>query len=840
MDRVYNVTKKRMLHDNFRTVLTLVIVCILVFFGLAGAYQGLLYNANTMGLELVQSTANDEERNIAVYKMLIKMGMAHLEKIKEDDLGEEETKERMLRFFERAADSTGDPDLECYAIIDGKMIASEYSEDFVGYDFLSTEWYRDVSAANGEIIFTSEYTNAENDTNAVIAAAVNSDGDAVMINLKAENFANAHTDLGLPDEGAYYLFDDIGNLLYYNAPFDVDESALEAYAAKICADISSGKISETGDDITDISGVKRGLYHCRVSNGWLCVMTIPHKTLLVGFNRVIWLYIAVFGIFIGVMIFISIHDMRLGHTVVHTSAIMKALCNSFYGIYLISLKNESYEMIKGSADMTAILPRKGSYEEMMKSFLTVVDKGIGEELSAAFSIRHLKELAKKNVKNFGGDFLRELEGQKRWVNASLIIDDDMLGEDEVLLVFRRIDDEKQKQLRHMKLLENAIAAADASERSQKQFFSKMSHEMRTPLNIILGMNELAMSADCTPEKRADYEQKIEYAGKDMLKFINNILEISRIEDGLMPLDRTVFNICDEFENIVKPFSEKAVADGKKYIVKTDVEKTAVSGDTLKLTQILNNILSNADKFTEKGDSITVTLRQAGIDSKNYIFTVEDTGIGMSESFLPMLFDPYVQENRFADHSLTGSGLGMAIVKSIVNQKGGQIQVESELGKGTKVIVTLPFENNISENEVKAAAENTNMKNLRIMVVDDNDLNRELMCDLLDDKGAEVTQASDGKEALELFEKSAPFSFDVIIMDMQMPVMDGCEAAECIRKLDREDAKWVLIIALTANSFSEDVIRTAKAGMDAHLTKPADMKILNDTIGKLIMQRSKGI
>ena len=183
---------------------------------------------------------------------------------------------------------------------------------------------------------------------------------------------------------------------------------------------------------------------------------------------------------------------------------------------------------------------------------------------------------------------------------------------------------------------------------------------------------------------------------------------------------------------------------------------------------------------------------------------------------------------------------MTIVKSIVNQKGGQIQVESELGKGTKVIVTLPFENNISENEVRAAAENTNMKNLRIMVVDDNDLNRELMCDLLYDKGAEVVQAADGKEALELFEESAPFSFDVIIMDMQMPVMDGCEAAECIRKLDREDAKWVLIIALTANSFSEDVIRTAKAGMDAHLTKPADMKILNDTVGKLIMQRSKGI
>ena len=348
-----------------------------------------------------------------------------------------------------------------------------------------------------------------------------------------------------------------------------------------------------------------------------------------------------------------------------------------------------------------------------------------------------------------------------------------------------------------------------------------------------------MSPDCPENKRLDYLKKIEYSGKDMLGLINNILEISRIEDGLMPIDRKVINLREEFTNIVQPFREQAVAQGKRCEIKIDISKNMVMGDVLKLSQIMNNLLSNAVRFTRSEDSITVAMRQAAPDSSNYIFTVEDTGIGMSEAFLPKLFTPYSQENRFGNRSETGGGLGMAIVKSLVTQKGGQIDVSSTAGKGTKVVVTLPFAP-VPTEETAVQTNDGCLKNLNMLVVDDNELNRELMSDLLTEHGVKVTPACDGKEALEIFKCSELFSCDVIIMDMQMPVMDGCASAAAIRALDRPDANWVIIIALTANSFSEDVIRTVKAGMNAHLAKPADMKVLQETIKKLLSERSGGI
>lgn len=379
--------------------------------------------------------------------------------------------------------------------------------------------------------------------------------------------------------------------------------------------------------------------------------------------------------------------------------------------------------------------------------------------------------------------------------------------------------------------------ADASEKAQKIFFSNMSHEMRTPLNIILGMNELAMKEECSREKRLDYQKKIEYSGKELLEVINNILEVSRTENGLVPLEHTRFSLTEAFEKIVQPFREHAESEGKQFEIRTSVEHSMVKGDAFKLTQILNNLLANALQFTHAGDRILVSLDQASMDSKNYTFIVEDTGIGMLESFLPKIFDPYTQEKRFGEHMFTGGGLGMSLVKSLVTQKKGQIKVESKIGEGTRVIVTLSLEPCEQKSEQIPEDPMECLQKLNIMVVDDNDLNRELLCELLEEQGAATEQAVNGKEAVELFESSEIFGTDVIIMDFQMPVMDGCESAACIRALPREDTRWVMIVALTANSFAEDVNRTREAGMDAHLSKPVDMDILSKTIWKLLKERT---
>lgn len=830
--------KQRVKRGRSTAFISVLLVTALAGLGLFGMYRSLLQNAAAMGSELAKSYANDEERNLAVYDTLVQMGMSCIKDIEAEGLDEEQAEAKMLHYFEDALKAANDPDLHCYAIVNGHMCGNVFSKERAKtYDYSERDWYKQALEADGKMIFTNAYKNVNDGQDVVSAAAADpKTGNAILIDINSTDIENIHADLTLPEQAAYYLVDAKGDLLYSKAPFNVDKQSLEDYAAGICSSIKSGEISAAGDRIIDIEGKTRGVYYTQVSNDWVCIITIPHSTLLSGFYRILVLYGAALGIFIIVSVIMLIRDWRLSKRSLRSATIINALCNSFYAVYRINIKNGTYTMLKGTTEMVGVIQRQGDYDDMIEGFCTVVDDNTALELRDSFSLAHLRELAAKGNSDFGGDFLRTLDGKKQWVNISFILDDS-LDKEEAILAFRKIDREKRSQLMHTKLLEDALEAADASERSQREFFSKMSHEMRTPLNVILGMNELAMRDECAPEKRLDYQHNIELTAKDMLGVVNNILELSRLENGEVVIDKKQFDIQNEFEQIVKPFGEQAYSAGKKLELSIDVQDNMVMGDIPVLAQIMNNILSNALSFTNSGDSITVSLKQAGLHNKNYIFTIEDTGIGMSKSFLPKIFDPYTQEKTFGDRNITSGGLGMTIVKRLVAKKGGQIEVLSREGKGTKVIVTLPFAQ-VGDNEKpqESKHEPQPFEHMHVMVADDNELNRELLSELLMQEGLTVTQAEDGKEALELFEASEPYSIDLIIMDMQMPVMDGCQSAEAIRALERPDAQSVMIIALTANDFSEDVIRTAKAGMDAHLAKPADMGTLRRTIDRLRDER----
>ena len=836
MNKVYDITKKRLLHNNVRTFLIILLVLLMALLGLYGTYSLLLSNARKMGHELVKSYTADEERNIAVYRAFIEMSEYYLEELQQENDNQASLQEKMEAFLTTTAGRIEDDTLACYAVVRGKIAVACGNGKTDDFD-LAQDWYQEIRAADGEVLFTDELPGDQKDT--IMAGMVNPQTDnAILMKITRRDFDAVHEDIRLPAGGAYYLCDAKGNLLYYDAPFAVDEKKMEQYAASIWQEINDGNLAETGDDIVDLNGERRGVYHNSVSNGWLCIMTIPHATVLSGFKTIITVYSVALGIAFCVVLLMGLHDILMNRRAVKSSQIINALCDTFYAVYRINLKEGSYQMIKGSTEMQAYLPPEGSYEEMMTGFDQVVAKELAEELQKSFSLSHIRQLAKEKVRNYGGDFLRMMNGEEKWVNISFILSD-ALGEEEAILAFRQIDIEKRRQLEHTRILEEALEAADASEKSQHQFFSNMSHEMRTPLNIILGMNELAMRTECSPSQRLDYQHKIENAAKEILGLINNILHISKVENALMPLDKKVFNIREEFLQIVQPFADTARREEKQFEIRTDIMDESVVGDTLKLTQILNNLLSNALQFTEKGDRISVTMRQAGTGVDNYIFIIEDTGIGMSEDFLPKIFEPYTQENRFADRSGSGNGFGMTIVRNLVTQKNGHIGIESKAGEGTRVVVTLPFRKDTKAVDIEEDTAGSCLRDLRIMVVDDIDMNRELLCELLEDEGAIVTPAEDGKQAVDLFQKAELFSYDVIIMDRQMPVMDGCQAAAAIRRLERADARWVFIIALTANSDADDVTETVQAGMDAHLTKPADVKKISLTISRLLMAREKG-
>lgn len=551
------------------------------------------------------------------------------------------------------------------------------------------------------------------------------------------------------------------------------------------------------------------------------------------------LYIIAFSFVFMTVTVLAIRDIRQGYMGLRAMTVMGALSSLYYSLYRINLKDGTYEMLKGSVELKELIDKNGTYDVMLEGFIKVADDETKDELRAAFALEHLREIAKRNIKNYGGDFLKRTVNGKKWVNISFILDETY--KDEAVLAFREVDVEKQSQIRHIRLLEEALNMADSSEKAQRQFYSRMSHEMRTPMNIILGMNDIAMDKECSADKRLYYQSKIKETGNELLLLINNMLEQTSQSVNETHTGSECFDIVDELYKIVGQFRKQCLLEDKKLDTYVDVDNKIVKGDEFSFDIILNNLLSNAIQFADGGASIRVELKQLITDKSRYTITVEDTGIGMNKDFLSKIFEPYAQENRFGNQSAAGGGLGMTYVKSLVSQNGGYIDVESSKGEGTRVNVTMIYQNEASDKNSEAVPDRTDwMSNMHMLVVDDNDLNREILCSLLSERNVRVSEAVNGKEALEIYEKSEMYDIDVVIMDLNMPVMDGCDAAKAIRKLDRGDAKNVFIIALTANDYSEDVTRTLKSGMDAHLSKPININILHDTILKLYLKNKRNI
>lgn len=803
--------------------------------GIFGSRVVLLKNADYMGKKLVQSYALDEELNIGIYENMVQIGMSYINDQTEEGDSLEKMEEWITSYFAKTKNSMNGNGADAYAIVNGKVIAETPWEDMENYDYSNTTWYRQAMAAQGEVIFTDAYKDSVYGYQVITIAAANPDtGNAVAFDLFPENFERSHQALHLLESSSYYVCDSAGEVIFHCASFDVPEETVVEYVKDLYRSIASGELKDGNGTIKDLDGKKRDVYYYRAQNGWLCILTIPFESLYENLYEMYIYYAVVIIVLVVIMALMWIREQKIRRYIEDKNDTIQMLGNSYYAMYRIMLEEGTYEMIKGSDYVRQRLPYSGSYQELLDVLVCCMNEETRWDFAKSFSMENIYSLAEKKTMDFGGDFLRLFGDEYRWVNVRLV-QDPVHSPGEAVLCFREVEEEKQRQLQNLRLMEGALAAADASEKSQKQFFSSMSHDMRTPLNVIIGMTELGLRKDCSKEKMADYLQKIGASSQQLLTLINDILEMSRLEQGKIDLENSTFHLCDTLENCVSPFQIQAENEGKKFETKINVSSPMVCGDSSRLTQILNNLISNALKFTETGDSIKVSLKQVKKSRHGrYVFVIEDTGIGMSEEFLPRLFEPYEREKRFGAQSVAGTGLGMPIVKNLVSRMGGEITVDSTLGKGTRFSVMLPF--SVSSEEEAAEKEEidfTELKGKRVLVAEDNPLNMEIVKELLAMEEVETAAAENGREAVETFAESEDFFFDAILMDMQMPEMDGCEAAEKIRGLERADAKVVPIIALTANAFPEDIARTAAAGMNAHLSKPIDPDLLYSTLQQTI-------
>ena len=386
----------------------------------------------------------------------------------------------------------------------------------------------------------------------------------------------------------------------------------------------------------------------------------------------------------------------------------------------------------------------------------------------------------------------------------------------------------------MELLEKVRWANSA----KTEFLSHMSHDLRTPINGILGMLSILEKSQDDPERRRDCHKKIRVSTEHLLSLVNDVLQISNLERGRPAAVEEPFDLYDTLEDcitILSPLAEER--EIRLELEESSLRHNRVVGNPLYLKQILMNVIDNALRYNRPHGAVFVRAEETGFQNGTVRcrFVVEDTGIGIGEDFKAYIFEPFAQEHQGARTNYNGVGLGMSIVKKLVDQMKGTVAVDSQVGKGSLVQITLPLQADQAWTARPAQEEGSvqaNIAGMHVLLVEDNEINSEIVEFMLRDAGAEVVTAGDGKAAVDAFEASAPGAFDCVLMDLMMPVMSGYEAARVIRGLDRRDAETVPIIALSANVFESDIQRSMDAGMNEHLAKPVDMRKMFQAMSRL--------
>lgn len=524
------------------------------------------------------------------------------------------------------------------------------------------------------------------------------------------------------------------------------------------------------------------------------------------------------------------------HQEFENETIKNAVSQSYILLVYMDYIQKSYSAIISNKAFWGIIPPEGTLDRAEGMLLKLVTEEYKETIKAFVDPKTVSErLGNQSV--ITCDYLSK-DGM--WSRAGIIparfdADGKLIG---AVFGVQKIDAEKRKQIKQEEELTEAYEEAKRANASKTMFFSHMSHDIRTPMNAIVGMTRIATDNIDDKNKITDCLKKIKDNSDHLLSLINDCLDLSKIESGKVTITHEVMKLegtVNKFLSILQGY-----AVGRNLEIVTSIQPWAVQyvyTDELHLRQIILNILSNSVKYTPDGGKIKIIAENELIDENRILvkFTVSDTGIGMSEEFLAKIFDPFSQADEHgARTQYKGTGLGMSIVKHYVDLMGGKIRIESELGKGTTTYMEFPMDIARNEDSAKDDAENNETSNVdlngvKVLLVEDNDINREIARVLLEGFGMEVTEAADGQEAIDRFKSSRLGEFKCILMDIMMPIMNGYEATKAIREMDRTDAADIPIIAMTANAFAEDVRQSLESGMSAHVTKPIDPDIVRKTV-----------
>ncbi len=811
--------------------------------------QTLWDNTNQMGLALIENCTSSEEGGILACEAILKVSVNYIEEREKEDISIDELREGLYPFMRGLTDAYGENTLQIYGktFRATEIVSNDPElEEIAKYNFLEAGYYQEAVAANGEVYISPVYTDYVTGLPVItLCKVVPATGSYLAIDLMPSFFEAMNEKLVLPRDSSYYLVDNNGSLLYYQSCWDYQQEDFQELVNSYLEGADRSGNDRVLENLTPMDGIVRNVYFHHMDNGWTGILTIPKDQILSGSDTFCYICVVLIALGFAVFIFQIIreyrnqmhnqelqdeHDRMAEQTRIYRNA-MDSTVRACRAIYYINLKENTCDTVYPYSEDG---PKREEYDARVAKNL---DSGIVAEehsdlvkdfldpsnLRKRLSDRDHIELQFKRKKPDDDSY--------EWCSIAVTTADTEGGQvSTITMAIRSIDDMIRREEEQREMLAQAVERAEAANHAKSDFLSRMSHDIRTPMNAILGMTSVATMHIDEKERVLDALEKITVSGKHLLGLINEVLDMSRIESGKVSLTESSFNLSDTIESLLTVFRSQMEVKGLALnagIAKLEHEN--VVGDEQHLQQIFMNIMGNAVKFTPSGGKISIHIEEKSSHIKGYgcyEFTFEDTGIGMEPDYIQKIFEPFSRAADSRTGKIEGTGLGMSIAVNIARMMLGDIKVESEPGKGSKftVIVYLKLDD---MTEADLAIYN----GLSVLVVDDEETACESSCEMLKSLGMNAEYVLSGEDAVKRFKEGNGLQFAVVILDWKMPGMDGLETAKDIR---RTTGSEVSIIIQSAYDWADIESEALDAGVDAFIGKPLFksrlMRVLKDVLG----------
>lgn len=828
------MSKKKPLVRRIRSNIIVLIVFVIIVGCCMYILRNILWeNTNEMGLALVKNYSSTVEQSIDTYEVILHIAANYIAEREQTDISPEELWEGLYPFMNGLANVYGKDTIQIYGKTskDTHLVSNVPEMEAMGnYDITGTEWYQGAVAAEGKIYISPVYTDELTGLSVVtMCKVVPGTGSFIAIDLKPSCFEISSQDMTLPEKASYYLIDREGELLYYRSTWNYDREGFQNLVNSYRESAVCNMRNHVSENIKATDGIVRNVYFHHMDNGWTGILTLPKDEILSGYDifRNISIVLIVFSIVLIVcQVLHEYSDTKREDEYMVYQLAMNSTARACHTIYYIDVNAGTCATVYPLGEDGK--PRHNTYD---KEVLEHFQRGVVAEehceqvadfldmdnvISRLADREHIELQFKRN--RFDHDSEQNESDAYEWCSIAITAAETRNGKlSAFTIAIRNIDDVIQREEEQKKMLALAVARAEAASNAKSDFLSRMSHDIRTPMNAILGMTAVASMHIDEKKRVMDALDKIMVSGKHLLGLINEVLDMSRIESGKVSLTEDSFNLSNTMESILMVFHSQLEAKELKLNASiAKLEHENVIGDEQHLQQIFMNIMGNAVKFTPQGGTISIHIEEkpSHINGNGcYEFVFEDTGIGMEQDYIKTIFEPFSRAANSSGSKIEGTGLGMSIAVNIARMMDGDIKVESTLGKGSKFTVMVHLKlDNVAQEDVEALA------SLPVLVVDDEEESCECACEILCSIGMEAEYVLDGDSAVERIaqKKEGGTEFSVVILDWKMPGKDGLTTAKEIRRMV---GKHIPIVILSAYDWTDIEAEATEAGVDAFVSKP---------------------